>query len=238
MVDAGIGWLLPKTVTAYDGPVLEPATALPDTQLLFEWITSTDPCTPLPTTLSWSMAKQYQRALSRWDRVCLWCREPINPNDSAHAKAAATLYCSNKCRILSRNPMEREDARQSMSSTLRRIGHRPKVRGGNGHGMTEPQQKLLDALPMGWVAEHVCPTGARIKGGPPTHYKLDLAHPVLKIAVEIDGGSHGARARRLADQRKDQWLSDHGWSVLRFSNQEVLSSISSVTAQISSTPLK
>ena len=131
--------------------------------------------------------------------------------------------------------MEDEDARQSMSSTLRRIGHRPRVQGGNGRGLTVPQQRLLDALPSGWVAEHVCPTGARIKGGPPTHYKIDLAHPDKMIAVEIDGGSHLSRKRQEADRRKDRWLSSHGWSVLRFSNREVLSSISSVTERITST---
>ena len=214
-----------------------PATELPDTALLSEWITSTGPFTPLPTTLSWSMAKQYQRSLSRQERVCLWCREPINPDPSAHAKKAERLYCSNRCRVLSRNPMEDGHTRESMSLTLRRIGHRPKVQGGNGRGLTEPQRKLLDALSEDWVAEHVCPTGARIKGGHPTHYKIDVANPKAMIAVEIDGESHGL-ARQEADQRKDRWLSDHGWLVWRFSNREVLNSTSSVIAQITSTPLK
>lgn len=212
----------------------EPLTEPPDTRPLSEWITSTGPCTPLPTILSWSMAKKYQRSLSRSERICLWCREPINPDPSAHAKKAERLYCSNRCRVLSRNPMEDDATRESMSSTLRAIGHRPKVQGGNGRGLTEPQQRLLDALPEGWVAEHVCPTGARIKGGPPTNYKIDVANPELMVAVEIDGESHG-RARRVSDERKDQWLSDHGWSVFRFSNREVLSSTSSVIERITST---
>ena len=181
------------------------------------------------------MAKQYQQSLSRSERVCLWCRAPINPDPLMHAKKAQRLYCSNTCRVLSRNPMEDEGTRASMSSTLRRIGHRPKERGGNGRGLTEPQQRLLGALPEGWVAEHVCPTGARIKGGPPTHYKIDVAQPEVKIAVEIDGFSHTTHSRKAADRRKDRWLSDHGWLVFRFSNQEVLSLTSSVIERITST---
>src|SRR6478672_8636190 len=199
---------------------------------LSEWIMSTGPCTPLPITHSWSAAKLYQRSLSRQERRCMWCREHLNPDDSTHARKAETLYCSNRCRVLSRNPMADADTRQRMSSTLRAIGHRPKVRGGNGQGMTEPQRKLLAELGTGWVAEHVCPTGERKTGGVPSHYKLDLAYPALRLAVEIDGFSHTTLARQESDRRKEAWLLSHGWSVLRFSNQEVLSSTSSVMAQI------
>jgi hypothetical protein len=133
------------------------------------------------------------------------------------------------------NPMRNPDTRAKVSATLQAIGHRPKVRGGNGHGLTVPQQKLLDALPAGWVAEHVVPVGPPTRGGPPSHYKIDLAYPALKVAVEVDGGSHGALSRQEQDKRKGTWLSSHGWLVYRFSNQEVLSSTSSVIAQITST---
>lgn len=132
--------------------------------------------------------------------------------------------------------MEQPEAREKMSRTLKRIGHRPTVRGGNGTGLTEAQKILLLKLGPHWFPEHVAPTGARIKGGPPTHYKIDLANPELMIAVEIDGASHGTLVRKAADRRKDQWLSAHGWKVFRFSNREVMSSIASVMEQITSTP--
>ena len=243
-----------------------PPTEHPGIHRSSEWITSTGPCTAPPTTLSSSDLKKYQQSISPRERRCLWCREAlINPPTQRQCRNSYVLTCSMKCwnemansapslfrttgkpnpaaslHMRARNPMSNPETRDKMAATLRRIGHRPKVQGGNGRGMTEPQQRLLSALPEGWVAEHVCTTGNPARGthrvtGIPAHYKIDIAHPDKKIAVEIDGASHTSRKRQEQDRRKDEWLSNHGWSVLRFSNQEVLSSISSVMERITSTP--
>lgn len=207
---------------------------------LLEWLTSTEPCTPLPTTLSWSAAKEFQQVISVRARRCLWCRQLLNPPEvpPKQCRRSTAVACCNSHRALLRNPSADPGTRAQISQTLRRMGHRPTVRGGNGTGLTEAQTTLLHSLGLGWLPEHVVSTGARVKGGPPTHYKIDLAHPERMVAVEIDGGSHGTLARQRADQRKTAWLSLHGWSVLRFSNQEVLSSTASVTRQILSTPLR
>lgn len=203
---------------------------------LSEWFMSTEPCTPLPTTLSWSEAKQFQQRCSVRERHCLWCRERLNPPEVPPKKCrrSTAVACCNSHRALLRNAMESPEAREKMANTLKRIGHHPTVRGGNGTGLTVPQQILLDLLGPGWRPEHVVSTGKRQRGGPPTHYKIDLAHPGMMIAVEIDGGSHGTLARQESDRRKTSWLSNLGWSVLRFSNQEVLNSIDSVTKRIMS----
>lgn len=138
-------------------------------------------------------------------------------------------------RIGALNPMASAASRKKMSATLRRRGHKPVVRGGNGRPMPKAQAVLLAALGQGFEAEHVVPTREpRKPGGYPTHYKLDIANPAARVAVEIDGGSHRAIARREADARKDQLLTALGWTMLRFTNKEVLASPSSVVAVIMS----
>lgn len=203
----------------------------------FAWITSTVRFTPLPTTLSWSDAKEYQRSLCVRDRVCFWCRETLNPPGTPMRmkKYTTAIACSNSHRALLRNCMEKKATRSKVSRRLKEIGHHPIIRGGNGTGMTAPQMLLLSTLGKTWRCEHVVPTGARMRGGPPTHYKLDIALPEKMIAVEVDGMSHRTLHRQAADARKTTWLESHGWCVLRFSNQEVLSSLNSVIERIQCT---
>ena len=51
-------------------------------------------------------------------------------------------------------------------------------------------------------------------GGRPT-YRLDLAYPHAKVAVEYDGREfHEGDERREADRRRRQWLRDRGWTVI------------------------
>ena len=59
-------------------------------------------------------------------------------------------------------------------------------------------------------------------------YILDFACLPLKIAVEADGGHHGS-ARDLA---RDAWLSEQGWLVLRFWNNEITGNLSGVIQAI------
>ena len=121
-------------------------------------------------------------------------------------------------RMIRNNPMTDPLARVKMSETLRRIGHRPSIRGGNGHGPTEPQFNLSKAL--NWPMEVIVKTGHwnRDGAGYPSHYKLDIANVELRIGIEIDGGSHKAIARQAQDAKKDALLRGLGWTVLRFSN--------------------
>lgn len=51
-------------------------------------------------------------------------------------------------------------------------------------------------------------------GGRPT-YRLDLAYPRARVAVEYDGREfHEGDAQREADEKRRQWLRDHGWTVI------------------------
>jgi hypothetical protein len=99
-------------------------------------------------------------------------------------------------------------------------GKKIKNRGGNGHGLTTPQKMLAEALQ--WQTEYVLKTGATRGSGMPYHYRLDLANPVLRIAIEVDGRSHLHYKVKASDQRKDEFLKLQGWRVLRFLNQQVI----------------
>lgn len=123
--------------------------------------------------------------------------------------------------------------RKHLSKKLKEIGHRPKVRGGNGRPTPVAQQMLADAL--GWETEHIVRTGRPRRPGLPTHYKIDIANPVRRIAVEVDGMSHRAVSRQEQDTKKDRFLAGNGWTVLRFSNQQVMDDLEACVRTVLST---
>ncbi len=48
-------------------------------------------------------------------------------------------------------------------------------------------------------------------------YNIDFAFPEQKLAVEYDGGNwHNTPKKRASDERKEAFLRDHGWRLLRF----------------------
>jgi hypothetical protein len=116
-----------------------------------------------------------------------------------------------------RNPMRLQENREKMKATLAEIGHKPRSQGGNGKPMPEPQRRLAEFL--GWPTEQVV---VPKDGTMPWHYKLDIAHPTMKVCVEVDGGSHCSLARRESDRRRDERLSRLGWLTFRFSNRDAM----------------
>jgi hypothetical protein len=97
----------------------------------------------------------------------------------------------------------------------------------NGTGPTVPQKILFDALPVGTVMEFPIPTGK--VGRPPN---IDLAIPRLRLAIEVDGHSHAIQSRKDIDAEKEQALTQRGWILLRFSNQEILRNLHWVVEKI------
>ena len=110
----------------------------------------------------------------------------------------------------------------------------PTQRGGNGH-LTEPQKMLAERL--GLPMEVAIPTKpvwgqfARV----PNCYKVDLADLSVRLAIEVDGFSHNIKAIRLKDQLKTDVLQALGWSVLRFTNQQVTEDIETCVQTAQST---
>ena len=96
--------------------------------------------------------------------------------------------------------------------------------------MTVPQTLLADRL--GWPTEVSIKTGMKRGLGYPTCYKVDIGNVGLKIAIEVDGGSHGTIINRARDVKRDALLNGLGWIVLRFKNRVVMDSIEDVLSTI------
>ena len=138
-------------------------------------------------------------------------------------------------RMKRNNPMFKEEVRQKVSQTLKVIKHHPPIQGGNGRGLTIPQELLIESLSeFHPISEFVVPTKLRSQGYP-TNYKIDIAILPQKIAIEVDGGSHGSKKVQSADTRKTEFLNGLGWKVLRFSNREVTEHLETCVLEIVST---
>ena len=126
-----------------------------------------------------------------------------------------------------RNPATGQQLRQKATQSLAATGF-AMLNGGNGTGPTKPQLALASLL--GWPMEYVVPTGGL--PGYPSHYKLDLANPERRIAIEVDGVSHLSKRVQAKDLKKTRFLEARGWTVLRFRNAEVLEDLPAVISRI------
>ncbi len=61
------------------------------------------------------------------------------------------------------------------------------------------------------------------KQAPIGPYVADFACHHAKIVIEVDGGQHYSRDGQASDARRSEFLESEGYTVLRFSNLEVLS---------------
>jgi hypothetical protein len=134
-------------------------------------------------------------------------------------KAGGPMVEKELKRIAALNPMSDPLTRMKVSLTLKNMKHKPSVRGGNGKGPTVAQLFMASLLGPSWILEYAVSLGRRIPNYP-TCYKIDLANPVLKIGIEVDGYSH--HSRKKEDQKKDVMLASLGWKVLRFWNKDIL----------------
>lgn len=140
-------------------------------------------------------------------------------------KGASPEAEKQRARISGLCPSINDEVRAKISAKLKAMGHKPPVRRGNGFPPPEPQRLLAAALGAGWTMEFVVATG--LGRGFARHYKLDISNRDLMIAIEADGPSHCPVARQESDARKDAFLRSAGWTVLRFSNREILAWIGS-----------
>jgi hypothetical protein len=133
-------------------------------------------------------------------------------------------------RMTQSNPMAREEIRTKVSETLRGMGHCPHIQGGNGKPLSEAQRTLAEAL--NWPTEYIFPTIMPNGSGFPSHYKIDIANVKTMVAVEVDGRSHNVLTRKAQDRKKEAFLSERGWLVLRVSNADALNKTAEVVASI------
>lgn len=124
-------------------------------------------------------------------------------------------------RMRTNNPMHNPASYTKAVTKIRAMGCRPIVRGGNGTGPTKAEWQLMRMFPEA-VWNYGVKTGKWNGSGYPPVYKMDIAFPVIKLAIEADGGSHNNPIRRALDVKKDTFLKGLGWTVLRFSNKLIL----------------
>lgn len=125
------------------------------------------------------------------------------------------------------NPKTVEKMRQKM------IGRPFKFRGGNGK-LTPQQVALAERLKLTQYTEYPVrtkPVRDRFESIP-TSYKVDIADPRKRLAIEVDGKAHQVSRHRWLDERKTLVLNALGWSVLRFTNQEIDTDLERVAHQV------
>lgn len=172
-----------------------------------------------------------------WKRVGHAYCSPVCGKAYKHKVNSETMAKTNRKyasdRMKKHNPMSRADVRQRASQSLRAIGHKPTIQGGNGRPMPEPQRILSEA--MGWPTEVVVKTYMPRGSGYPPAYKIDVASKELMVGIEIDGESHYALVRQAQDAKKEELLSGYGWTVLRFSNKDVMQNLTRCVETVWST---
>lgn len=65
-----------------------------------------------------------------------------------------------------------------------------------------------------------------------TPSRIDIAIPSLRLAIEVDGSSHAIQSRKEVDAKKERVLRQRDWTLLRFSNREILCNLRWVLEQI------
>lgn len=97
--------------------------------------------------------------------------------------------------------------------------------GGNGR-INDIQMFLHSKLNSNdsWVLEGIIVPGETLskKYSAPNHYKVDILSEKLKVAIELDGGSHLSKKRKEQDKRKELCLEELGYKVIRIKNRQLL----------------
>lgn len=129
------------------------------------------------------------------------------------------------------NPMRNPDVRER--ARLAKIGRTFLARGGNGK-LTKPQMLLAQALGFRFPVEFRIKTATvrHLFTSLPPAYSVDLADPMRKVAIEVDGATHRLKRWKFLDARKTSVLQALGWSVLRFTNEEVMENPEAVATKI------
>ena len=63
-------------------------------------------------------------------------------------------------------------------------------------------------------------------------YIADFVSFEARLVVELDGPPHDSEEQRLHDRRRDRWLAQQGFRILRFPNELILGSAELALAEI------
>ena len=96
----------------------------------------------------------------------------------------------------------------------------------NRHKATQAEQKLWEflrrqQLGVSFRRQHIIGM-----------FIADFVCLSKKLIVETDGGYHGYPEQRNSDEERARWLTENGYQILHFTNEEVLYDIDKVIATI------
>lgn len=100
---------------------------------------------------------------------------------------------------------------------------------GNGYP-TKQQLLLFNELIQhddNWKLEYSIPTQEKRGTSYPTNYKVDLALPEHKLAIEVNGKLHTTKTMVEKDKKKIEFLNKKDWLVISFWNDEIDNNIQS-----------
>lgn len=64
-------------------------------------------------------------------------------------------------------------------------------------------------------------------------YRIDITIPRARIAIEADGKAyHSSPAQKANDRRKNAYLRENGWKVLRFSGRQIYKEMPKILRKI------
>lgn len=64
-------------------------------------------------------------------------------------------------------------------------------------------------------------------------YSIDIALPAYNLAIECDGKAyHSTPKQKAHDRRKDRYLKENGWKVLRFSGSRITKDLRGIIKRI------
>jgi very-short-patch-repair endonuclease len=65
-------------------------------------------------------------------------------------------------------------------------------------------------------------------------YIVDFCLSQHKLIIEIDGDVHASEDAKQHDEVRRRWLEDHGYSIIRYTNREILENIENVLIDLTS----
>jgi very-short-patch-repair endonuclease len=63
---------------------------------------------------------------------------------------------------------------------------------------------------------------------PAGSFVLDFYCPLLRLAIELDGGQHAEKHHEVRDKNRERWLNERGVTVLRFWNSDITQNLKGV----------
>ena len=95
------------------------------------------------------------------------------------------------------------------------------------------RQNLTPAELLLWRALQATPLSVRVRRQQPVGpYIVDFLISKCKLVIELDGEIHATEEQREHDRKRDEYFARRGYEVMRFSNEEVMTNVEAIVAEI------